>query len=361
MSRWLWLMILAVCGVSLAHAQTETRAPLTADNVTQFAPVQWIPFDPVRESLLVERGWFTMSADGGLIATVRRDGGLVIWDSNDGTLRETFTVQTDGIDTAVIDARFDDAGARVASLHTADGTRYQVAVHPIGAETVVFDYPHGLGMPVRIWFDADDAESLWVEAQPDPYQSPAGDHLVARLAIAPHEAEPLVLPSAPEKDSESFVRIGRIPAPLAITATPEGLVRLWDLQNGEVRAQVQLEDVPVFGRIVETSGRWFAWRDQTSQALHLLDFESGENRLVAEIGGEYIQAMLLPPDASVILGVHLGDSPTVTAWLSADGQRVELGAYREECSGVPDMVALSEDGTRLVIGCDAGLEIWQIK
>jgi len=359
MIRWFVLVIMAACGVSLAGAQPDSPVPLTADNVTQFAPVQWIPFEPVRESLLVERGWFTTSADGGVIAAVRRDGGLVIWDA-DGTLRDTFTVQVDGIDTAVIDARFSDDGARIASLHTADGTRYQVAVHLLEGETTVFAYPSGLGMPVCIWFDDSDAESLWVEAQPDPYQSPAGDHLVVRLAIPPREAEAFVLPSAPEKDSESFVRIGRIPAPLAITATPEGLVRLWNLQTGDIRAQVQLDDVPVFGRIVETTERWFAWRDQTSQALHLLDFESGEDRLIADIGGEYIQAMLLPPDASVILGVHLGDSPTVTAWLSANGQRVDLGAYREECSGVPDMITLSEDGARLIIGCDAGIEIWQI-
>ncbi len=359
MTRWFVLVITAACAVLLASAQSDTLVPLTADNVTQLAPVQWIPFAPVRESLLVERGWFTTNADGSVIAAVRRDGGLVIWNA-DGTLRDTFAVQVNGLDTAVIDARFSDDGGRVASLHTADGTRYQVAVHRLGGETTVFAYPSGLGMPVRIWFDDSDPESLWIEAQPDPYQSPAGEHQVVRLAIPPRKAEPLVLPSAPEKDSESFVRIGRIPAPLAITATSKGEVRLWDLQTGDLRAQAQLDDVPVFGRIAETTGRWFAWRDQTSQALHLLDFESGEDRLIADIGGEYLQAMLLPPDASVILGVHLGDSPTVTAWRSVDGQRVDLGAYRDACSGVPDMITLTQDGARLIIGCDAGIEIWQI-
>jgi len=238
MIRWFLRVILAACVVSLAIAQPNSPVPLTADNVTQLAPVQWIPFAPVRESLLVERGWFTTSADGGVIAAVRRDAGLVLWEA-DGTLRDTFTVQVDGIDTAVIDARLSDDGARVASLHTADGTRYQVAVHPLEGETTVFAYPSGLGMPVRIWFDDSNPESLWIESQPDPYQSPAGDHLVVRLAVPPHEAGPLVRPSAPEKDRESFVRIGRIPAPLAITATPDGIVRVWDLQTGELRTQVQ--------------------------------------------------------------------------------------------------------------------------
>lgn len=354
------LQILAALLAALVVLQTDTPAvPITADNVTQLAPVTWIDFDSVRGDIPVERGWFTMSPDGGTIAAVRRDGGLALW-SAQGEPLATFTVMQEEIETAVIDARFDSSGQRIASLHTADGQRYIVAIYTLSGEQITFRYPDEMGMPVRVWFDADDEHILWVETQPDPYQTPAGDHAVVRLSIALTEDPLFIIPSAPEKDTSAIVRIGRIPAPLAITATQEGLVRLWDLQTGEPRAEVQLEDVPVFGRIVETTGRYFAWRDQTSQALHLLDFESGEDRLIAEIGGEYIQAMMIVPDASVILGVHMGSDPSVIAWRTDSGDMVSLGAYRAECSGVPDMVTLSEDGARLIIGCDAGIEVWQI-
>ena len=88
-------------------------------------------------------------------------------------------------------------------------------------------------------------------------------------------------------------------------------------------------------------------------------FETGNNRVVADIGGAYAQYHLLTADASAILVVNLDFAPEVFAWDVETGERHDLGEYRE-CERIPDKVALSADGTALVIGCDTGLDIWRV-
>lgn len=335
---------------------------INADSVERLKPQSQINFADLPEDIRIETGWFTLSFNGMRAASVRADGGLVIWSMATGVMEDTFTVQADdGTPATVLDARFDRMTDHTVSVHTADGQEYLIAVHRIGADTVVFPYPDDLGVPVRVWFDDEDVNYVWLEAGPDYLNPDEDQHLVVRLAVPPlEEAEPLVIESAPEADTESYVRIGRIPAPLAVTSTPEGLVRLWDLESGTITAEVQLDDVPVFGRVNETTGRQLAWRDQVSQALHLLDFTTGENRKIADIGGEYIQALMLTPSADVVLAVHIGDVPNVAAWIVETGEQIDLGLYRDDCARVPDMVQLSQDGTMLVIGCDKGFDIWQL-
>jgi hypothetical protein len=183
---------------------------------------------------------------------------------------------------------------------------------------------------------------------------------VVRLSLPEAEdQEVMMIPSAPEADLEAYVRIGRIPAPLAITATSEGLVKLWDLQTGEMIHNVQLNVPPVFGRINETTGKQLAWRDPASNKLNLLDFETGKNQEITDLGGAYIQALMVSASGDVILAVHPGEEAIVAAWLVATRERVDLGTYRA-CGRVPDMVQLSKDGTTLVIGCDTGLDVWRI-
>jgi hypothetical protein len=226
----------------------------------------------------------------------------------------------------------------------------------LGGETLVAPLPGEVGVPLRVWFDSSDDAVLWMETT-----TPLGDAFeVIAVSLTGTEAQIMTrLASAPEMDTEAFVRIGRIPAPLAITATQAGLVRLWDLETGAVTAEAQLEVAPVFGRVNETTGRQLAWRDPQSETLQVLDFETGENRLVATLDGAYIQALMLTPAADVVLAVHIGDAAVVAAWTVDDGARIDLGAYRI-CTRVPDMVQLSLDGTTLVIGCDTGLEVWRV-
>jgi hypothetical protein len=164
--------------------------------------------------------------------------------------------------------------------------------------------------------------------------------------------------SGPENDPDAFLRIGRIDPPFAITVTSDFLVKLWNLELDEVIATAQLNELPGAGQLT-VDGRYFAWRDGDSKNLHLLDFKTGKDRIVATLQGSYIPFLLLNSSASVIIGVNVALKPVVVAWNTVTGERVNLGEYRA-CSRQPDMVRLSYDSKTLVIGCDKGLDVWRI-
>jgi hypothetical protein len=135
-------------------------------------------------------------------------------------------------------------------------------------------------------------------------------------------------------------------------------VKRWNLETGKVTASAKVDALPGAGQ-VNADGRYFGWRDGDSKALHLLDFEMGNDRVVAQINGNYIPFLLLASGADVIIGVNMGLTPTVTAWDVVSGRHLDLGEYRQ-CDRQPDMVRLSGDGTTLVIGCNTGLDIWRV-
>ncbi len=346
----LWILCLLIFIIPLAADETDTPPIITADNITELRSITQIDFT---DAMNIASGWFALSSDGQQIAVVHNEGGIYVFDAASGGIAHTFTFSTEAENAAtVIDVAFSDDDASIAIL-LLDEEGYFAAIDD-ATETLIA-LPVGLDMPVRIWFDAD-GEHLWLEvlAISEP-------HYVMRLPIAPDAEEDAILkfPSGPENDLTAFVRIGRIPAPLAITAGLDGLTKLWDLETGDVTAEVQLEMPPVFGRIDETNGTHLAWRDQASTELFMLNFATGENQTVAPLFGDYVQAFMVTPPADLILGVAIEDDPVVVAWDVQTGERLDLGEYRP-CSRVPDMVRLSRDGTTLVIGCDTGFDIWKV-
>jgi hypothetical protein len=169
--------------------------------------------------------------------------------------------------------------------------------------------------------------------------------------------EAFQLPS-PQTDPDALIRIGRLPAPLAISVTREGLVRRWDLSTGEVTAEVPMDTLPLYGHATP-DGERLVWRDPPSTALNILNFETGENRMIIPLNGMYVPFIFLTASADVIIGVDPDEEPVVVAWVAERGERIDLGQYRA-CGRPPDMARLSEDGSTLVIGCDAGLDIWRV-
>ena len=170
--------------------------------------------------------------------------------------------------------------------------------------------------------------------------------------------------SVPESDPEQpVVRIGRIDFPYVLySALSDGVLSVFSYPDSFVasmRRSYSLRQGPAVFGAVNAAGTHFAWSDPASARLNLLEFETGDNRVVAETGGAYAQYYLLSADASAILAVNLDFSPEVFAWDVETGERLDLGGYRE-CERIPDKVALSADGTALVIGCDTGLEIWRV-
>jgi len=351
------LILVATLLLTVGPAVADDSPPLTADNLDQFASAVQIDFATLENADRFDSGWFALSGDGAYVAVTQRDGGLVIFDSAGGEVAATYNVtRSSDQPGTVLDADFGSDNRTLVALH-ADGERYYLSLHTIdGDEITVVTLPESPDMPVRVWLDADGLYA-WIEVL-----AFEGPHYVMRMPLPGadgDEADIITLPSGPENDMEAYVRIGRIPAPLAVTASLDGVVKLWNLETGEVTHEVQLDGVPVFGRVNETSGTQMAWRDPISDALYLLDFVTGENQQIADLGGAYIQAILLSPAADVILGVAVDDRPVVVAWNAATGELTELGAYRQ-CSRVPDLVRLSADGSTLVIGCDTGLDVWRV-
>ncbi len=160
------------------------------------------------------------------------------------------------------------------------------------------------------------------------------------------------------------VRIGRIDFPIVLySALEDGALEVYrypDAFEASLVTEYNLPQGPaVFGAVNGATGSHFAWSDPASTRLNLLNLETGESRVVAEIGHAYAQYHMLAADASAILVVNLDFAPEVFAWDVDTGERHELGAYRE-CERIPDKVALSANGTALVIGCDTGLDIWRV-
>lgn len=350
---------------------SDLHPVITAENVAELQSVAYLEVETLPEPVILASGWFTLSPDGTRFAAVTRENEVAIFSHAD--LVERYGITRNDEPATVLDVRFFPDGTQVASLHS-DGTDFFIALHTLDGEILEIEIPdridgEAVGIPMRIWIgdhktdaEATDeiAVSLWLETMP---ADGGRDYRVIRLPLDAEgrlitEAMTSIL-SAPEQDIDAYVRIGRIPAPLAVTATQDGLVKLWDLETGSPRYTVQVDDVPVFGRVNENGGEQLAWRDGSSLGLNVLDFVSGENTRVTDLEGDYIQALMIAPSGDVVLAVHIGQQNNVVAWNADTGERIEPGDYRP-CTGVPDMVQLSQDGTTLVIGCDASFEIWQV-
>ncbi len=160
------------------------------------------------------------------------------------------------------------------------------------------------------------------------------------------------------------VLIGRIDFPLVvISSLADNALRVYRYPNSfdaESASEYILEHGPAVSGAVNHAGTFLAWSGPASARLNHLDFDSGDNRVIAELGGSYAQYHLLTADASAIFAVNVDFAPKVYAWDVATGDQYDLGPYRE-CTRIPDKVILSDDGRALIIGCDTGLDIWRVE
>lgn len=371
-----FVCLLVFCSTSL---QAQDAAPVIgADNVQDLQPVLRVDFDADVIGR-VDTGWFALSGDGRYATITTHAGVPVTWQlypplsaarfqggdmpsaSLTGGIVAGDTLQTgdDALPPALIDIVY-DAANRPYHVTQTDGRVLMItplltdddeAIAPF-----VIDFAAtGLdGVPVQAWTSGNHRGEFWPEfwievMADDPYLLQLG----ADGAIQTHAY-------APSQQAEASVRIGRIAPPYAVTSDVGGVVTLWDLQRGEVLARVDngTGQPAVFGAL-NAAGTHLVWRDPMNEAMYLLDFAAGENRLVAELNGAYAQWFFLSNDASTIIAVNLDFEPHVIVWDVATGEQSNLGAYRD-CSRVPDMARLSADGTTLVIGCDSGLDVWRV-
>lgn len=348
--------------MSLTLAQHDTETPpeiITAENVMRLVSIQQIDFEPAE---MFNSGWFTLSTNGERIGAITKDGGMNVYQA-DGVMTYNFAFD---VPRPVLEADFALSGSVLAALHVETFSDYMLSYHNRENDVFeVFALQSEQFTPAAMWLTCEDTEAclIWIEANPNGM----GEPIVARIPLNELEAGQLLplddyiaLPYGPATDPQAVVRIGRIRAPYAVTSSEEGLVKRWDLETGEVTAQAQVENGPaVFGQL-SADGNHLVWRDPASENLYLLNFETGENRLVTDLNGDYVQYFLLNNHADMVFAVNIEDEPVLVAWIVQTGERLDLGAYRE-CGRTPDMARLSEDGTTLVIGCDLGLEVWRIQ
>lgn len=339
------LLVLLVVFASVAQ-DDQLPPPVNSENLDSFQPVTRINFDELPpDAGTFITGTFAMRDDAAYIAVTNRAGRYILLDQQGAVQGINWHSDSD-----LIDLAFDED--HVYSL-------YYNAVDTAVIIRDTLDFSHGIQrefamneLPFNLWID-DDGIPYTEIVFPEPY--------IARFDLETETTS--TIPYALAEDEDAVVRIGRIAPPLAVTSTEDGLVKLWNIQTGEVtvEAQVDTEDVEgpvVFGQL-SSDGRYLVWRDQPSESLFVLDFETGENRRVVDLNGDYAQFFFITPDASLIFAVHLNNEPIVVAWDTTTGERYDLGTYRE-CNRELDMARFSADGRRLVIGCDTGLDIWQV-
>ena len=343
---------------------TNHAPVITAEIIERLASVARINFsDMPVEAGRMELGWFALSADGARLAMSNREYELIVWNTIPPKQINTLSVTCldgRGVGT-LIDAVFYNNGRALVAAH-ASMEGYYLAYYVVTSDLNTILCSTEQVTPLRIWVGeaALTRPEVWLEyISNNPGEAASVQHSTALMGLDSSQDVPVeTLPSGPENDPESFLRIGRIEPPLAITVTHDNLIKRWNLETGEVTATAQLDELPGAGQMNAT-GRYFVWRDAEAANLYMLDFETGENRLIAPLSGTYIPFLLLTVDADVAIGVNVGLEPVVVAWDTATGERYDLGEYRA-CNRQPDMVRLSQDGTTLVIGCDTGLDIWRI-
>ncbi len=355
------VLVLACFSLAVSTSAQDSRPTITAENIHQLHSVAQINFADWEEQVgKIENGWFALNDDGSRFAVMTRTGDVVIGDDIGNVIDHYSIPGGDNLPTSVLDIAFRVNHPAVVSVHS-EGGAYYVAYryyYTHNTEYFRFDTPD---VPLRIW----DSGLTWLEVSPADYARSRYVQMLNPTEFTGFRVNEVLppdavreLPSGPENDPDAFLRIGRIDPPFAITVTQDFLVKRWNLESNQVTATAQVGALPGAGQL-STDGRYFAWRDGDSKALHLLDFETGNDRLIAPLQGIYIPFLLPNSSASVIIGVNVALKSTVVAWDTKTGGHIALGDYRF-CSRQPDMVRLSDDSTTLIIGCDKGLDIWRV-
>lgn len=341
------LLRFLICAFTFACAAVVTGqaySPISAANLVQLQSHARIDFSDFPSELNI--GWFEARSDAGEFIVFDRAGRL--YRVTEAGIEDSWSYVEPGSGQlfSLIDAAyFEDVPQLLYLLD--DG--YFINEQKLGA----------VHEPVALFAYGD---SLFVEAMDTKGRAVYRQYSQTAEAGAWQRIGEFPLPAKdPQKPA---VRIGRIDFPTVLySALEDGALTAYGYPDAfalSMGRDYPVQQGPaVFGAVNTGAGSHFAWSDPASARLNLLNFETGANRVVAEIGGAYAQYHLLTADASAILIVNLDFAPEVYAWDAGTGERHELGEYRE-CERIPDKVTLSADGTALIIGCDTGLDIWRV-
>ena len=337
----------------ICTAPVLAQEPISADNFERLTPVTEINFDqlPVQVGTILN-GRAYVDAAGAHVAVVNRDGQIVIFDSQGNLLAVTEPILTeDGFPATFIDGAFARDAPYFVAIYSG-GDRFYLTVTQLDGTRHVAAH-QSPARPVAIWSDRGE---VWLEMIPDDADTLP---FLLRYALDDLAGPGETLPNVLSSDLQVVVRIGHLPLPLAVTAHEDGQVSRWNLEEGRRTHLDLLPEVPIYGDLTP-DGLYLLWRDAASQALHVYDFDTAEEQVSVALNGIYIPFLHITPDGQLIIGVDVDELPLIAVWPVATGQRHDIGPYRQ-CGRAPDMVALSNDGSTLVIGCDSGIEFWKIR
>jgi hypothetical protein len=343
------LSMLLLLTLIRTFAQTDELAEvITAANVQQLHSVTRIDFAAMECTFDV--GSFALSTNGEYIAAQDSYNHVYVWDTY-GELQYTDDAPCDELRNPVHIAF--DANHALYTVEQADNVLTVSKLKLLDNRIMTNSIMLLEAMVLTVWV-AD--ETLWLEARENNRET-----IISIKDVFAETYQINSLAYAPANDPDAIVRIGRIPQPYTVTSSREGIVKLWNIQTGEVVYEVDngTGEAAVFGA-TNSDATHLIWRDTRNEALYLLNFWTGENRFVANLDGQYAQWYFLSNDASSALAVNLGFEPNVVAWDTTTGVQTVLGEHRECSRPQPDMARFSADGTTLVIGCDTGLDIWRI-
>ncbi len=339
--------------VWLTQAQDDpTHEPIHAENFTELQAIQQLDFAELPSDLETASGQFVMNADASRIVSFgnRADeppfSQAIIWE--DGAIVDIVEIEGDSIvRTLTPDGNCLYVGYQghlmAYRLNDADSTPAYLDVELENVDDIA----------VNFWTDADltcDTDFYVEIAATDGQLYSAQVDQAGSLAVLENL---FILP-----DITTAARVGRIHPPLALTIDFDGNLYRWDMTQNQVTGEVNVGEVAMFGKL-NKSGSHYMWLSPAHDGLYLADFALGTSQQIAELDDLYISHMILTDNADVVIGVDPYDARgTVSGWAVATGERVDFGPYRTCDRTQPDLVQLSVDGARIVIGCDRGLEIW---
>lgn len=351
----LGVFLLAVSLLTLpVFAQSEANE-ITSDNVEQLTSIYTYDYADVPEDVLPGSGLFAVDASGERIVSFGRyaeqppSSLAILWGYAD-------TPRVNRIDDGSILRFLSPDGMCLYAGYRGYYQVYQLQPDAEAAQVVFTSNDFGNDTVNFMWLGDEPTEDTICNL--DVYAEVMNN--VGRSYIVDPQQNIIVNELFVQQDDDvRMARIGRINPPEALTVTLDGTLFFWDMPNNEIVNSVNIGQLSTYGAM-NRAATHYVYMSETYTQLYFIDFAENEPTLLAEVNA-YISHLDISNDGTVMLGVDPEDAPgTVSAWLIPSGERIELGPYRV-CDRIqPDMVELTADGTTLVIGCDAGLDVWRV-
>jgi hypothetical protein len=345
---------------SRAQSPDESALIITSDNVQNLRSVRQFDFDRLPDGFKPASGIFSVSADGAKVITfANREGEAPLSQAVLWGYTEDNTFALNAID-----------GNHLSRVLSSDGRCFALGyggyysvwqLDPTQSAAMLIDTQQMLN-------EGDSVINLWWSSEttaPEPCSTDLyaevfafdGTTYLIRPALS---TEPIFTDLFVVPDNSMAGRVGRAIPPLALTMDFENRLYRWDMNTMTVNASLQVEDYAIYGA-ANAPASHYVWQQTDFNGLHLIDFSIPEDRLITTYENIYFSHLVLGFNADVVLGIDPSNQRgTVQALLVNSDTWIDLGEYRECAKTQPDLAVLSLDGTTLVIGCDSGIDVWQI-